>query len=345
MELDHVAPDCAPNERFVLLAMTLAGRAGHSFEELADKGLFGNPERSKPASLRHNFALARRRLEEAGIFIEEISHLGECRYRVDAGRTYADASQIDLPHQEVALLQALLVSYLENLRDERGSDLRRAYNKLSTLIDLDPLSEIDMPSTSTVRGKALSSLVDACARRRPVSFLYSGTAVPARTRNVRVYGTFERRGHTYFVGADEDLLPLAPGMEEEDPAAMRVFRDDRIEEHSVKVRAGRTYAVPDGFDVLAYARLPFQYGTDKPFMAVFRDTVGLSPAERTALTQGKGTWDTSLWSIDANDFEALAGWAAGARMQGLVAMEPPTLLEAIERGLRKVVSLHGTTGW
>ena len=51
--LEQVAPDASSDERFLLLAMALAGRRGLSFSEMVAKGLLGNrsaPKRSRFAT-------------------------------------------------------------------------------------------------------------------------------------------------------------------------------------------------------------------------------------------------------------------------------------------------------
>ena len=207
MDLEQVAPDASSDERFLLLAMALTGRRGLSFSEMVAKGLLGDPQRSKTESLRHTFSLYRRQLEGAGIYLERLGRGPQVRYRVDIGRSYIDVSA----HNSV-LLSAVLEAYLEGAGTNMlASNVRRAYNKLMGLVGLAPADAVETTSLSTIRSKALASLVDACAHRHPVSFLYTGAAAPQRTRLVRIYGTFGRRGHTYLVGADEELLGTREG--------------------------------------------------------------------------------------------------------------------------------------
>lgn len=356
MDLEQVAPDASSDERFLLLAMALTGRRGLSFSEMVAKGLLGDPQRSKTESLRHTFSLYRRQLEGAGIYLERLGRGPQVRYRVDAARSYADPSSIDVSAHDSVLLSAVLEAYLEGAgTNALASNVRRAYNKLMGLVGLAPADAVETTSLSTIRSKALASLVDACAHRHPVSFLYTGAAAPQRTRLVRIYGTFGRRGHTYLVGADEELLGTREGEREgerngggepagERPDPMRIFRDDRIDPRSVKVFKGRSYEVPEGFCALDYAKLPFQYGRETPFTATFRDRAGLSANRRADLTEGKGRWEDDLWSVEANDLAALASWAVGALSQGLAPVAPVALLETLHGGLRKAANVHGATG-
>ncbi len=346
MDLERVAPGASSDERFLLLAMALAGRSGLSFGEMVSKGLLGDPAHSKTASMRHTFSVYRRQLESVGIYLEKLGEGPESRYRVDGERAYADPSCIDVSANDSVLLSTVLEAYLEGAgTNALASDVRRAYNKLVGLVGLAPADTVETTSLSTIHSKALATLVDACAHRHPVGFLYAGAAAPQRSRLVRVYGTFGRRGHTYLVGADEELLELADrNASGKGPDPMRVFRDDRIDPRSVKVFKNRSYEVPEGFCALDYAKLPFQYGQETPFTATFRDVAGLSVDQREDLTEGKGRWDGDQWLIEANDLQALAGWSAGVLDHGLVPEGPEALLETLHSGLRKAAAIHGTTG-
>ena len=322
--------------------MALAGRRGLTFDEMASKGLLGDPSRSKPSSLRHTLSVYRRQLEGIGIHLETIGEAGPRRYRIDAARTYADLPSIAVSAHDATLLSAVLEAYLEGTRSTpSSSDARRAYNKLMGLIGLEPSDNLETTSQSTARSKALSLLTDASMHRHPVSFLYAGAAAPQRMRSVRIYGTFVRRGHTYLVGTDEELMG-PEGQGSENP--MRVFRDDRIDPKSIKVAKARTYDVPAGFRSSDYAKLPFQYGQETPFVATFLDSVGLSTEQRENITEHKGSWNGDMWSIEANDLAALASWAAGSAGLGLIPVGPDALLTTLTHGLEEATHIHGTPG-
>ena len=335
--MEQVSQQTVGDERLVLLAMALDTRTGLTFDEMASKGLLGDTESVQEDSLRHSFALYRRQFSEMGIKVEEFEVLGETRYRIDARLTFADPSEVSLSPDEALQLLAMLSVYLDGSQRPYVEEVRRARDKIASLTGLAAAVRPHAATGSPAAGRGSSActqkpasvaktyrlLEQSLEARCPVVFSYRARSGQATRRTVRPYGFFERGDATYLVAHDESAEKAGS------PDPMRVFRLDRIEDGSVRQVAGRTFDIPASFSPADYMHLPFQYGSDAPFVAVFRASAELAPSLRP-FTQGEGTWTVdetdperaALWHVEANDLAACAEWAVGAAARGLVAVSP-----------------------
>lgn len=351
MDMNPVPSQTTADERLLLLALALDTRTGLAFDEIARTGLLGDPAQTRPEALRRTFALYRRQLGEMGIRVVEARYGGDARYRVDARLTYADPQDIDLTAEEAVTLVALLSLYLGSpggMRAPYAFEVGKARDKIAAAAGLTRRAPEEGATGHPTRGGApgdgardrmLAKLLDAYTEQLPASFRYRNARGEAGERHVHVYGMFERMGHTYVVGRDT----ACPGPWRE---AVRVFRDDRIEPRSVKVAAQGRYEIPAGFSVGSYMRLPFQYGDEEPFRAVFAAPAGCGPHAFDALTEGGGgTWEDgpdgrARWTVEATSLDALASWSVPALAQGLVPCAPQRLLDALDAGLARTEETH-----
>ena len=343
MDMNPITEQLTGDERLFLLAMALDTRVGLTFDEIAQRGFLGNPQNMKPESLRHTFALYRRQLGEIGIRIIETELGGTARYKIDAHLTYADPQDISLSEDEALTLVTMLSLYLAGSDAPYTEDVRRARNKLVSVMGL-PSLETSEASDKTRKSltdekKLYDVLSESYRQRHCVTFTYQNTRGICEIKTVAIFGMFERLNRTYLVARD-DTTSHHPDN------TIKVYRLDRIASSSVKADPKARYQIPADFNVLNYTHLPFQYGSQPSFIARFRRLPSASDETLTRLTHGKGTWEhdetsgETTWSIEACNLESLARWAVGAMAVGLIPLEPPELIDAVRAGLERVERIH-----
>ena len=338
----------------VRLALLLDRRhSGLTMEQiLRSDALSLDDQDESDETLRKRFERARERLGRVGIVISNVAPAGEeARYVVDAGLSYSAEQSVEL-NGEQALRLASLLAVCRQANLPLHDDLERARTRLAAMVQVKDATEgspRDEAPQGTRRNRdaaaapsptdpadepALDAVTEAYAQGHPLAFSYVDAQGAASQRTVDPYGLFKHRGRTYVAGLDEGR------------GAIRVFRIGRIAARPTpQPDRSRTYAIPADFQIRDYMHLPFQYGST-PFIAAFRDTRTLSEQERTAATQGFGTWEDAggdaVWHVEGSDLDEAAHWAALAlASDGLVPVEPPELVEAVRAGLERTVRLHG----
>ena len=331
----RVSQEIHGDERLVLLAMALDNRVGLTFDELRERGLLGNPD-GQEGTLRKALIRACRQFDEMGIKVVEDDRSGEKRWRIETRLTYAQPSEVSLSANDALDLLAAVTAYLQGSKRPYDADVRRAREKLASVMGLtsSPVMAQLKAAKKDPAGEDYRVLLLCRANRTPCRFLYRDARGTEASHTVRPYGFFERSGRSYLVAFDDAHVGEEP---------VRVFRIDRITAGSAGALKG-SYDIPTEFDVADYIRLPFEYGdgTD-PFEARFF-LAGEKVPDLDALTGGRGTWAPCeggwTWSIEACNLEACSKWAAWAASRGLVAQDPPELVEACASNLERTAAAH-----
>ncbi len=260
----------------------------------------------KPEAQKKQFYRDRESLEEAGLYIKKTS---DNLWQVDEGRSYASGAELT-PSEAIALDLACQ-PLLEDEGFAPASELRFALAKIDrTFGD----AERAVETRTETKSRVVKTLEACLANSHVARISYRGATGATTERDFAPMGIFSLRGHGYMVGED-------PAKPEGD--RMRTLRLDRV------LRARETkqgFAVPDGFDVDEYRRLPFQIGSCSAEVSFFVPTDGL-PAE----TLGKGIVREDdgtgrlVWSVPASSIEDAACWAVA---QGLAPAAPAELVDA-----------------
>lgn len=323
-------------ERIVNLALFLAAAAGPvSATEIA-AGVAGYPAGQKPDAFLRMFERDKDELRGAGLVIA-IDRTGDAeRYRFDATETYA--GDVELTPVEAVELRAAAAAMLADPSFPYTDDLRTAIAKVvagagarvgsSSAI----LPSASADETPAAQAESVAALTRAVEARKRVVFAYTGAGGKSSQREVEPWGLFARDGRWYVVAWD----PQAD--------AERVFAVARM--RGIAVNAGRPktpdFERPEGFDVARWMVMPFQFGPER-HAATLR-LRGQAARRATAITAGQGELapDGSgfLWHIRVADERLLARWAM-ENGPGIDVVEPASLRDELERGLRKVVELHG----
>ena len=104
-----------------------------------------------------------------------------------------------------------------------------------------------------------------------------------------------------------------------------------------KILSGRSYTVPDSFEIEDYRALPFQMGPTVG-TAVFAarhpqpDLVSLMKAHGTLEEEEDGS---SIWQVPASSWEAAASWGIA---QGLIPQKPEELISAAKACLEGAIA-------
>ena len=271
-----------------------------------------------PDSFRKSFSRDRAVLAACGLRVVELSRGGgETSWGIDERSSYAEG--IELEARDAAALEISCQALLADPTFPLAEDLRLALAKVArTFADVPALSA---PSRGG-EAPALAPIRRALVEGLCVDVAYVDARGTASRRRLAPYGLFGLRGSLYLVAG-------TPG--EKTP---RTYRLDRFDEAEVVEDA--PYAVPEGFSVLDWKRLPFQLG------AVLQDAVFEVPEERCdavcEAAQGQGSFaregGTVLWTVGACDLDAAASWAVS---QGIVPVAPAELVGAWKRILKGAI--------
>ncbi|KAF0209493.1 MAG: WYL domain-containing protein [Actinomycetota bacterium] len=317
-----------PSERLVNLALYLAKTNRFvSAEECRVAGLGYPEEQDAPAFLRM-FERDKEALRAAGIAIEVNDD--EC-YRIDRAGTYA--TEVTLSGEETATIRTAVAALAADESFPFAEDLTIALAKLgqgshapvtvtSALVDEDPRAQ---GSSAAIAAEAIS----AC---KFVSFDYTNAKGGSRLHEVAPYGLFFREGRWYLVGLDTSI------------GEIRVYALRRAAALSVNAVAPKTpdFERPEWFSVAEYSLQPFQYGPT-PFDAVVHFSA--EDAWRAPrLSGGTGVIEelpggSAVWRLQAADARGLAAWCV-EHGPGIVPLEPATVSDAYEMGLKEVLGRH-----
>lgn len=319
-------------ERLVNLALYLASsRTARSAHECRAAGL-GYPEDQDDATFDRMFERDKDALRSAGLVIDVVETDGVDAYRIDADATFARL--IELDSEERASLKAVAAAFIEDPGFPFGQELRSAMAKLGTIGDGGPVAAAELVHAgSPSQGLDAHAFAEAVQARKRVTFTYTNAAGEEKRREVDPYGVFFRDGSWYLVGRDRAVDEV------------RTFSIARARDIDVNTARPRTpdFERPDGFDVRQAEVLPFQIGP-RPFSARIRFLPDMAwRAER--LARGRGELQTLpdgsvVWTIEAADVDRLASWLV-EHGPGVLAVEPPDLVERLLTGLRAVVDVHG----
>lgn len=271
-----------------------------------------------PDSFRKSFSRDRAVLAACGLRVVELSRGGgETSWGIDERSSYAEG--IELEARDAAALEISCQALLADPAFPLAEDLRLALAKVArTFADVPALFA---PSRGG-EAPALAPIRRALVEGLCVDVAYVDARGTASRRRLAPYGLFGLRGSLYLVaGTAGEKTP-------------RTYRLDRFDEAEVVEDA--PCAVPEGFSVLDWKRLPFQLG------AAPQDAVFEVPEERfdavCEAAQGQGSFaregGTVLWTVGACDLDAAASWAVS---QGIVPVAPAELVGAWKRILKGAI--------
>lgn len=319
-------------ERLVNLALYLASsRTARSAHECRAAGL-GYPEDQDDATFNRMFERDKDALRSAGLVIDVVETDGVDAYRIDPDATFARL--IELDSEERASLKAVAAAFIEDPGFPFGQELRSAMAKLGTIGEGGPVAAAELAHAgSPSQGLDARAFAEAVQARKRVAFTYTNAAGEEKRREVDPYGVFFRDGSWYLVGRDRAVDEV------------RTFSIARTRDIDVNTARPRTpdFERPDGFDVRQAEVLPFQIGL-RPFSARIRFIPDMAwRADR--LARGRGELQTLpdgsvVWTIEAADVDRLASWIV-EQGPGVLAVEPPDLVERLLAGLKAVVDVHG----
>ena len=271
-----------------------------------------------PDSFRKSFSRDRAVLAACGLRVVELSRGGgETSWGIDERSSYAEG--IELEPRDAAALEISCQALLADPTFPLADDLRLALAKVArTFADVPALSAPSGGREAPALAPIRRSLVEGLC----VDVAYVDAHGTASRRRLAPYGLFGLRGSLYLVAG-------TPG--EKTP---RTYRLDRFVE--AEVVEGSPCAIPEGFSVLDWKRLPFQLGP------TLQDAVFEVPEERCdavrEASQGQGSFaregDTVLWTVGACDLDAAASWAVS---QEIVPVAPTELVGAWESILKGAI--------
>ncbi len=326
-----------PAERLVNLALFVAAAPEPVSAARIQAHVAGYPEGQTETAFLRMFERDKEDLSAAGIALEVVRSGEAEAYRLDRGATYA--GELALTPEETVLVRAAGSAMLADPSFPFSEDLRLALAKVSaaagdaTGAAATSTASLTADEDPRAQARTVADAATAIAARKTVHFGYTNVAGRSARRDVEPYGVFARDGRWYLVGRDRGT------------DGVRVFAVARIEGFAANPAKPKSpdFDPPGDFDIAAWMLLPFQYGPDR-VEARLRLT-GPAAARASALTGGQGTLapqkdGSVLWSVDAADVRALAGWAI-EHGPGVEVLEPEAARHAAAEGLRKVVADHG----
>jgi proteasome accessory factor BC len=242
--------------------------------------------------------------------------------------------QLDLKDDELAALQTAL--YLLEGKFAYSEPLRLALQNLALgrRSPLEPPPESAMrvelrdPDYSAEMSGRLTKLENAISKQRTVKFPYLALrSERTQERTVDPYALLHEEGSWYVIGRDHDRK------------AMRTFRVSRIKgEIRFATRRERDFRLPEDFNPNEYrGRQPWQWGDEagKAEIELDRDLAWWAERALGASGNVEGRTFTTWYA----DLDVLAGWVLkqAGRARPLA---PPELIEAVERGLERVLEVH-----
>ena len=319
-------------ERLVNLALYLAhAPAPVSARDVRDE-VVGYPREQDEDAFLRMFERDKKELRTAGLVIETLEGDDGRAYRLDRDTTFAD--EVILSAEQVSTVRAVGAALAHDDSFPFRDDLASALAKISS----SPVARAGLPShisdeTPTEQAASARALVSAAVARKRVSFGYVDAAGASGERTVEPYGLFLRDGRWYLVGRDVGA------------GETRVFAVRRMAGVSAdRARPGTPdFDLPDGFDVTAFARLPFQYG-DAGVTAVLEFDAD-SAWRASSLTESRGSLETLpdgsvRWTIDVGNTSRLLTWLV-ERGPGIRVIGPQALRDELVAGLGRVADSHG----
>jgi proteasome accessory factor B len=247
----------------------------------------------KDEAFKKAFSRDRTRLEAAGVTIKRCEGVGsdqEWLWSIDEGASYAADGCLD-PDDALAL-DFLLLPIASNPAFPYASDLRVALAKIDRAFD--GTSSAAIPPEARRRNVFLTRVEESLLDRHPIVVDYERADGTQLTRSLLPYGLFYLNGETYLVAAEEDI---------DSPA--HTYNLVRVK--SLKEQPGRSYEIPEDFDLRDFIRLPFQLGPIVYVAEFYEPNTGERQSHRVA------------------DESRAVAWAIS---EGLVPTKPKALVEA-----------------
>lgn len=289
---------------------------------------------SNRASDERKFRRDRRKLEEQGIFIKEVtgaiaSEIEESAWTIDRESTYScggilSADDVDVLVQGIdEYVSAGPTPLAKPLHAVRMRALEAQASKTEDAVRETMAAAHEQPQ--------LDAVWTAFARRAALAMLYRNAQGATSKRTVSIFGLFTQGDYTYITGYDDDT------------DAIRTFRVDRIER---AWRPVKPYAIPADFDISNYLFFPFDLSDAEGVRATFSFPAERSEAEVTACTHQRGELEHDakrgwMWHIAVRDVTAAAALALAHTRDGMRPVNPPELREEWTRMLQEAVSTHG----
>ncbi|MGN0070271.1 MAG: helix-turn-helix transcriptional regulator [Atopobiaceae bacterium] len=243
-------------------------------------------------------------------------------YQIDEKNSYIGDAQ--LTQEEALELQVLLSPQAANPAFPLADELRMALLKIDRSFAEQPLVATRRPKKGPDR--TLPTLRDAYGEHVLAEVAYTDAAGNQSSKVLAPYGFFSFRDTLYCVCAEEKDSEL------QEP---KTYRIDRM--GKAKLLPGRSYAVPDSFEIEDFRALPFQMGPEAG-TAIFSaahpqpDLLSLMKAHGTL---EEGNDGTSIWQVPASSWDAAASWGIA---QGLVPLGPDDLISAAKACLEGAIA-------
>ncbi len=318
-------------ERLVNLALALASaREPRTATALRDSGIY--PPGQDDAAFQRMFERDKDELRSMG-FVIDVDEQGA--YRLDPRATFA--STIDLTAPETAVLGAVGSALLDDPAFPFAADLRMALAKLVAGAGCRAAAAgTPIPGADARRqGETVAAVSRAVDARKRIGFEYTNSLGVSGPRTVEPYGLFLHEGRWYAVGRD---------VEKDEVRTFAAARMERVEPNAQRPKSP-DFSPPEGFDVAAFARLPFQYGPLEDEFVAKIDVDASESWRLTALSSGRGQLTSAAdggvtWAVTARSETLLARFVL-ENGPGLTVSAPARVAERVRAGLRDTEAAHG----
>ncbi len=168
----------------------------------------------------------------------------------------------------------------------------------------------------------LTSVLEAIASRKVITFDYFSVQLEKVTRRIQPYAVASRGGYWYFTGFDIDKEDL------------RTFRFDRVAHEIIIANKPDSYEIPEGFDLLT--NFDGDVTTSVAILDVRKDKC-FALRKNAHRIEDAGEWDR-IWLdySDTNSFVDLILW----HMDDVIVIEPKALQENVVQRLKDLVATH-----
>lgn len=265
-------------------------------------------------------------LKATGLIIETAGKTDEGHRLWTVNRDLSFTQGIALSEVDAVFLDIALLPLLNDPGFPERDELRLALAKIDRLFDA---AAVDALTASSVRDpEVLVTVREALNTRTALDIAYTSRDGSSRHRRVAPLAFFDLRSKLYVVCAPVDNDGNV------DAGAAHTYRIDRIE--SAKRVGSICYEMPDGFDVSAFKKLPFQIG-DEAVACTFFIPEELGAALSPTIF-GKGSLSPasggSNWEVEAACLDDAAAWAIA---NGIRPLAPEGLVSAWRARLKEVL--------
>ena len=264
-------------------------------------------------------------LKATGLIIETAGKTDEGHRLWTVNRDLSFTQGVALSEVDAVFLDIALLPLLNDPGFPERDELRLALAKIDRLFD----AAVDALTASSVRDpEVLVTVREALNTRTALDIAYTSRDGSSRHRRVAPLAFFDLRSKLYVVCAPVDNDGNV------DAGAAHTYRIDRIE--SAKRVGSICYEMPDGFDVSAFKKLPFQIG-DEAVACTFFIPEELGAALSPTIF-GKGSLSPasggSNWEVEAACVYDAAAWAIA---NGIRPLAPEGLVSAWRARLEEVL--------